>query len=125
MLNKLLRIRNELQPKSMSNVDALQFDYKFWTELERTAKKSRDASLSVLKSACENPNEPGIILKSDRFITILKRTAPVKQFDKEVFIEEIIKRCPEIPRHVLRECATASVVETTPRSTYSVEDNDG
>lgn len=124
MLTKLIHLRNELQPKSMSNTDALQFDYKFWTELEKTAKKSRDNALSVLKSACDDPNSPGIILKSARFITILKKSSPIKAFDKEVFIEEIIKRCPSIPRHVLREAATAAVVETAPRSTYSVEDND-
>jgi hypothetical protein len=124
MLNELIKLRNSKQPPSLNNVDAILFDYKFWTELESLTKKHRSLALDTLKSACVDAEQPGIILTGKRFFAFLKLSKPIRAFDKEVFIEKLLEKLPNIPKHVIRECATEAVVETTPRKTYSVEDND-
>lgn len=122
MLNDLIKLRNSKQPTASGNTDVIQFDYLFWTELEKIGKKNRAKALDAVRDASEKPDKPGTILASQRYKTVLKVGSPPQVFDKEVFIDEILKRCPEVSRVVLRECATAAVVDGTPRRTYTVED---
>lgn len=122
MLNEIISIRNKKQPTGGSNTDVVQFDYKFWTELEKIAKKEREKALQAVKNLSDKPDTAGVILASQVFRTVLRVSEPFKTFDKEVFIDEIIKRHPEVPKHSLREAATAAVVDGIRRKTYTVED---
>lgn len=125
MLNDLIALRNKLQPKGFGNTDVLQHDYKFWTEMEKLSKKQREKSLEVLKDAAgfkDGETKPGIIMKSVKYSTEFKQTNPVKTFDKEIFMDSIIAKYPEIPRHVLRELATGAVVDGVVRKSFIVEE---
>lgn len=122
MLNDLLKLRNSKQPKSLSNTDTLQYDYKFWSEIDSLTTKHRKAALEILKSASEKPDVPGIILASQKFKTTLKQSEPIKSFDKEVFIDLLLKKYPEISRATLRELATEAVVAGNRRNSYTVEE---
>lgn len=125
MLNDLIALRNKLQPKGFGNTDVVQFDYKYWTDVEKIAKKNRDAALATLKNVADfldGETRPGVIISSVKYKTEFKETAPVKGFDKEVFMDKIIQKFPEIQRHVLRELATASVVDGSTRKSFIVEE---
>lgn len=121
MLHDLIQIRNKLQPHSSSNSDSLQFDYNFWSDLEKIAKKHREAAkANLLILAGAKATKPGIIVRGVMFETTLKQTAPIRTFDKEVFIDHIVTNFPDVPRHSLRELATKSLVDGEPRRTYTV-----
>lgn len=120
MLNDLIKIRNQHQPHSKNNNDALQYDYHFWTEVEKTGRAKRAKSLDVLKSACKSPDTPGVIIRGSLYETSLEQTAPYRKFSKELFIELILEAFPEVPKHKLRELATEAVVDDSPRKTYKV-----
>lgn len=121
MRQEMVKLLNKLCPKYTNNTDPLLFGYKFWTEAEKLAKKQRVDALSLcLSAAHKDPEDSGIILSGDRLRLELSVSKPILAFDNELFIAKIIETFPEIDRHVLRELATASVVDTNPRKTYKI-----
>lgn len=124
MISNIIAVRNQLQPKLEANSDILQFDYKFWTELESIAKKQRAAALKQVIAAGEDITTSGTVVRGKAFVTTLDVSKPVQTFDKDVFIDLIAAKHPEVPRHSLRELATAAVVNGSPRKTYRTEEID-
>lgn len=121
MRPELITLRNKKQPKSTSNLDTVQYDYKYWSEIESIAKKERTASLKRLKETAKNPETPGIIMQGQLFETTLSVSEPVRSFDLELFIENILKEFPNLPKHKLRELAASSVVAGARRMTYRTD----
>jgi hypothetical protein len=121
MRPELIALRNKKQPKSPNNLDTVQYDYKYWSEIESIAKKERTASLKRLKETAKNPETPGIVMQGVLFETTLSVSEPVRSFDLELFIENILKEFPKISKPKLRELATSSVVAGSRRMTYRTE----
>lgn len=125
MLSQLISLRNSLQPHSTSNNDAVQFNYLFWTDLEKTAKKERAKALTTVQKASKHPEKAGIILRGAMFETELTQSEPRRTFDKEVFIDLIVEKYGEtIPKHELRELATKAVVEGNRSNTFTTRRKD-
>lgn len=116
-------VLDQHRPHSPSNKDAALFDYKFWTELESHAKKMR---ASALEKALEHKNErdEGILVAGSMFRLNLVVSAAPETFSKELFMDNIREKFPQVPAHALRELATASVAKGTPRKSYKIEEND-
>ena len=120
MLHELRQIRDRLQPKSTNNLDALQFNYLFWSDVEKIAKKERGLALDNIKIASKTPTSPGVVLRGLLYKTTLKQTNPRRTFDKDLFIDLLCDAYPEIPRHTLREIATKAVEDGSVSNTYTV-----
>lgn len=121
MLSNILAVRNELQPKSSNNVDSVQFDYHFWTDLEKLAKKQRDKAKDALLKVAKNPDKVGVIIRGGLYDTEHKASNPRRVFDKDVFIDLIMKEFPDIiSRWQLVELATRSVVDGAVSHSYTV-----
>jgi len=123
MRPEIIALRNKLQPKYENNTDPLIFDYRFWTELEKLAKKEREAALDRAKAFSSDPEKEGLVIKGKALRLMLKISSPPKAFDKETFMNTISEQF-KIEKHKLREIATASVAEGTPRKSYTVEDRE-
>lgn len=124
MIGDILQLRNKLQPKSDSNSDNLQFDYKFWTELESLAKKNRDTSLDAVKGLSDKPDKPGVIVMGKLFHTTLTESKPVLAFDKEEFVKLLNEKYPEIEKHKIRELILMATIPGNTRKSYRTEPND-
>lgn len=112
-----------LRPKSSVNTDSIQFDYKFWTELESLAKKEREKSLDVLKEASKNPNTPGVVMQGQLFTTELV-VGKMSLFDPELFMDNIIDYYKDsVQKWKLRELAGVSKKEAE-RKSYKTKENE-
>lgn len=120
ILQALLAVRNDVQPKSSNNVDSVQFDYHFWTDIEKVAKKQREISRAALLKVAKNPDKVGVIIRGGLFNTEHKASNPRRVFDKDVFIELVVKEFPEIARWQLVELATRAVVDGSVSHSYVV-----
>lgn len=124
ILQSLLSLRNDVQPKSSNNLDSVQFDYHFWTDLEKVVKKQREKAKDALLKIAKKPEKIGIIINGGLYNTWHKASNPRRTFDKDVFIELVVKEFPEIPRWQLVELATRAVVDGAVSHTYTVEAKD-
>src|SRR5690606_10955309 len=122
LTSSVAKLRNELQPHYNNNIDPMLFDYKFFTELESFAKKERDKAKKRCIDYADKPDDATgtLISTSAQIFTVTVSNAP-QTFDKDSFIETVAKQF-NIDKFKLKEIATASVKEGTPRKTYKVEE---
>lgn len=104
--NEIRLLIDKLRPKYENNTDPLIFDYDFYTNLEKHAKKERENALNRL--IADKPVEEGRIVKGKMWALDLKIT-PMNLFDKETFIDKILQKYKNVERHVLRELAGVSL----------------
>lgn len=106
--------------KFKSNVDGIIYDYSFYTDLEKLAKKSREEHLKKALAAGGNkPLVDGIVADGNR-LAIELVIGVMSRFDKELFISKILTAFPEIPSFRLRELATEAVVRDGERKVFKV-----
>ena len=124
MLSEIVALRNKRQPTGGTNTDVIQYDYKFWTELEKLAKTNRDTSKEKLKSVCEDPEKPGVILRGNIYVTELKATKPVMGFNFEEFLNLLYTEFPDLKgsRAIIRELSVKAVIPGNPRLTYTTKE---
>jgi hypothetical protein len=125
MKNLKIEIRkliDNLRPKFEGNLDPLIWDYNFYTELEKLAKKERQATLDMIMR--DREIKEGRVARGKQWALDLKIVL-MNVFDKELFIENLIKRfgVEKLPRHELREIATTSVVQQE-RKTFKAVDRE-
>ena len=120
ILQALLTVRNDVQPKSSNNLDSVQFDYHFWTDLEKVVKRQREQAKAALLKCAKNPDKIGVIIRGGLYNTEHKATNPRRTFDKDVYIDLLAKKFPEISRWELVALATEAVVDGTVSHTYTV-----
>lgn len=116
----IVALRNKLQPHYEGNTDPLIFDYAFFTALESFTKKERERAKEKMLALSTSPEKEGIVLQTSMQTVELKKSKASPVFDLSTFIEAICKQYPEIMKHKLKELATESVVDGTPRKTYTV-----
>ncbi len=124
---KLIGVRNDLQPKLQQTSDLLLFDYKFWSELESLAKKEREsAKKNVLALVdADKKDKPGILLRGGVYHLFQKFSAAPRSFDLQAFINLIIEKYPDVQKHdLVRWSTTDAVTEGTQRRYITTEDND-
>lgn len=120
----IVRLRNELQPKFNTNIDPVIFDYAFFTALESFVKKEREKSKEKMLAMSNTPEKEGIVLETPYQRVELKKSKASPVFDLPLFIDNVCKFYPDVMKHKLKELSTESVVEGTPRKTYTVTAND-
>lgn len=115
-------MRDRLQPFYTGNVDPMIFDYAFFTELESFVKKQREVAKQKLIDYSEKPSDfEGVLIKTSAQMVIVKKSAPVKSFNKDLFMELVGSKY-NIDKHALKELAQSAMSEGNCRTTYSVED---
>lgn len=121
LTSSVVKVRNELQPHFNDNIDIMIFDYDFYTKLESFAKKEREKSKVKLIDYADKPDDfVGALLRTQKQLFHVEQSAPPQSFDKDAFINAVAEQF-KIDKFKLKEIATASVKEGTPRRSYKVE----
>ena len=122
--NEIRLVLDKLRPKYENNTDPLIFDYDFFTELEKYAKKERADKLHAVIKDPESLRESGRIVRGKAWALDLK-VDPTNSFDKEVFIDNIIEHYKDkVSRPILREIAGKSLKSGERKSFKAVNRED-
>lgn len=106
--NEIRLVLDKLRPKYENNTDPLIFDYDFFTELEKYAKKERADKLNAIVKDPESLHESGRVVRGSAWALDLK-VDQTNSFDKEVFIDNILTHYKDkVSRPILRELAGKS-----------------
>lgn len=116
----VVKLRNQLQPTTSNNSDPALFDYLFFTDLEKLAKKERTKSKDHLKAMYQWADDfAGVVTETTAFILNRKLGKGATSFDKDAFIEAVANQW-KIPKHELIMLASKTTKTGNPRETLEV-----
>lgn len=92
--------------------------------VEARLKAAKERLREVIK---EPPTKPGIAIlgESPMFTAMATVKKGAQRFDRDVFIDAVIERWPEIKRHELVEIAAASIKVAAPATTITIVERGG
>ncbi len=124
LTSSVVALRNRLQPHFNDNVSPQLFDYDFFTQLESLSKKERERSKKKLLDMTEKPEDyNGTLIRTPHLIFTRSRSNAPRAFSLDLFIQQVADQF-KIDKFKLKEIATSSVAEGTPRVSLKVEPND-
>jgi len=120
----VVALRNQQQPQLNDDENITLFDYLFYTELEKLAKREREKAKKRCIDIANKPDDvEGVLFETHRYRLSLSIARPSEKFDLDTFLNSLVETYPDIMKHQVREIAAASVVPgTTFRRTYKVEE---